>query len=205
MMTFPTAQPPDSGAEAADTVLAAAAMVEAAAQALADLLADHGLTPDRVIPERLAAVALRAGLRELAAGQMRAPSGLPAQSVVAWLRTVASELGAAGRADAAQDVPRTAQEAAGACGRVVTPGGAVAGAGEVAAAPDPVNSPAHYRAHASGVECITITEHMSFLMGSAMKYLWRADHKGGIEDLRKARWCLDREIANRERAVETPA
>ena len=64
---------------------------------------------------------------------------------------------------------------------------------------DPVEKPSHYTAHPSGVECITITEHMSFLRGNAMKYLWRADHKGGLEDLRKARWYIDREIANLEK------
>jgi hypothetical protein len=65
---------------------------------------------------------------------------------------------------------------------------------------DPVDHPKHYRSHPSGVECIAITEHMSFLRGNAIKYLWRADHKNGLEDLRKARWYLQREIANLERA-----
>ena len=61
---------------------------------------------------------------------------------------------------------------------------------------DPVNSPAHYTAHASGVECITITEHMNFCVGNAIKYLWRAGLKGdAIEDLEKSRWYIDREIA----------
>ena len=33
-----------------------------------------------------------------------------------------------------------------------------------------------------------------------MKYIWRADEKGSpIEDLKKARWYLDREISRRER------
>ncbi|KQQ98010.1 hypothetical protein ASF74_14850 [Arthrobacter sp. Leaf145] len=64
---------------------------------------------------------------------------------------------------------------------------------------DMVNSPAHYRTHPSGVECIQITEHMGFLLGNVIKYLWRADEKGSpLEDLRKARWYLDREIARRE-------
>lgn len=64
---------------------------------------------------------------------------------------------------------------------------------------DMVNLPPHYRKHASGVECIQITEHMNFCLGNCIKYLWRADHKGGLEDLKKARWYLDREIARRER------
>ncbi|NDG32339.1 DUF3310 domain-containing protein [bacterium] len=41
-----------------------------------------------------------------------------------------------------------------------------------------------------------ITEHMSFNLGNAVKYIWRASLKGKeIEDLRKARWYIDREIS----------
>ena len=66
-------------------------------------------------------------------------------------------------------------------------------------APDPVNHPPHYTAHPSGVECIAITEHMGFCLGNAVKYIWRADLKGNaVEDLRKARFYIDREIARRE-------
>jgi hypothetical protein len=61
---------------------------------------------------------------------------------------------------------------------------------------DPVNHPKHYTEHPSGVECIEITEHMGFCIGNAIKYLWRAGLKGEqVEDLRKARWYIDREIA----------
>ena len=61
---------------------------------------------------------------------------------------------------------------------------------------DPVNHPKHYTEHPSGVECIEITEHMNFNVGNAIKYLWRAGLKGEqVEDLRKARWYIDREIA----------
>ena len=63
---------------------------------------------------------------------------------------------------------------------------------------DPVNAPRHYRAHPSGVECIQITEHMSFTLGNAIKYIWRADLKHGVEDLRKAAWYIQREIERRE-------
>jgi hypothetical protein len=64
---------------------------------------------------------------------------------------------------------------------------------------DPVNHPKHYTAHPSGVECITITEHMNFNLGNALKYIWRAGLKqrSPKEDLLKARWYLDREIALR--------
>lgn len=56
--------------------------------------------------------------------------------------------------------------------------------------------PPHYQDHPSGVECIQITEHMNFCLGNAIKYIWRAGLKNNaIEDLRKARWYIDREIA----------
>ncbi|HEY3694090.1 DUF3310 domain-containing protein [Phenylobacterium sp.] len=68
-------------------------------------------------------------------------------------------------------------------------------------APERVNHPRHYNAHPSGVECITIVEHMSFNVGNAIKYLWRADEKGApIEDLEKAAWYIAREIAKRKAA-----
>lgn len=61
---------------------------------------------------------------------------------------------------------------------------------------DLVNHPPHYTSHPSGVECITVTEHMSFCVGNAIKYLWRAGEKGSqIQDLEKAVWYVQREIA----------
>ena len=69
---------------------------------------------------------------------------------------------------------------------------------------DSVNHPRHYNAHPSGVECIQIAEHMNFCLGNVMKYIWRCDEKGGLEDLKKARVYLNREIARRERAVSSP-
>ncbi|QXW04038.1 DUF3310 domain-containing protein [Rhodococcus globerulus] len=63
---------------------------------------------------------------------------------------------------------------------------------------DPVNHPAHYTEHPSGIECIQITEHMCFNLGNAFKYIWRADLKGSaLEDLEKARWYIDRELTKR--------
>lgn len=75
---------------------------------------------------------------------------------------------------------------------------------------DPVNHPTHYTSSPAacaacgrGIECIDITEHMGFALGNAVKYIWRADLKGdAIEDLRKARWYLDREITRREEQQE---
>jgi hypothetical protein len=61
---------------------------------------------------------------------------------------------------------------------------------------DNVNHPKHYNSHPSGVECIEITEHFNFNIGNAVKYCWRAGLKGEqVEDLRKARWYIDREIS----------
>ena len=67
---------------------------------------------------------------------------------------------------------------------------------------DLVNHPPHYTSHPSGIECIQVTEHLSFCIGNAIKYLWRADEKGSAEqDLRKAIWYIEREIALRSKAV----
>lgn len=61
---------------------------------------------------------------------------------------------------------------------------------------DPVEHPAHYTQHPSGVECVQITEHMNFCLGNALKYIWRAGLKGSaVEDLKKAIFYIEREIA----------
>ena len=60
-----------------------------------------------------------------------------------------------------------------------------------------VDHPKHYNDHPAGVECITIIEHMTFNVGSAMKYLWRAGLKPGastVQDLQKAKWYVEREL-----------
>ena len=65
-------------------------------------------------------------------------------------------------------------------------------------AADAVEHPKHYVSHPSGVECISITEHMGFCLGNAVKYIWRADLKGkALEDLHKAIWYIEREIQRR--------
>jgi len=69
---------------------------------------------------------------------------------------------------------------------------------EVVKPNDPVNHPKHYTNHPSGVECIQITEHMQFNLGNALKYIWRCDlKKDAIEDLKKAKFYIEREIALR--------
>lgn len=64
---------------------------------------------------------------------------------------------------------------------------------------DMVNNPPHYTQHPSGIEAIVITEWMGFCLGNCLKYIWRADHKGGLEDLKKAQYYLNREIERREK------
>lgn len=65
---------------------------------------------------------------------------------------------------------------------------------------DVVNKPPHYTEHPSGIECIQVTEHMSFNLGNAIKYIWRCDlKKDAIEDLKKAKWYIEREIDRRAR------
>jgi len=64
-------------------------------------------------------------------------------------------------------------------------------------AAEAVNHPAHYAA--SGVEPITAIEAwgLGFCLGNTVKYIARAGRKDPtklVEDLKKARWYLDREI-----------
>lgn len=63
-----------------------------------------------------------------------------------------------------------------------------------------VDHPIHYNLHPSGVECIDVIEHMSFNVGNAIKYLWRADYKADAqEDICKAIWYLERELERRKK------
>lgn len=56
-----------------------------------------------------------------------------------------------------------------------------------------VNHPKHYNKHPSGREAIELCEHLSFCLGNAIKYLFRAGHKGAEkQDLQKAAWYLAR-------------
>ena len=68
---------------------------------------------------------------------------------------------------------------------------------------DSIHKPKHYTEHPSGIECIQVTEHMGFNLGNAIKYIWRCDlKKDAIEDLKKAKWYIEREINKRERSDE---
>jgi len=58
-----------------------------------------------------------------------------------------------------------------------------------------INHPDHYTA--GGIETIDFIEakKLNYRLGNVVKYVTRADHKGKrLEDLKKARWYLDREI-----------
>jgi len=60
---------------------------------------------------------------------------------------------------------------------------------------DVVNHPDHYKV--GGIETIDFIEakNLNYHLGNVVKYITRADHKGKrLEDLKKAKWYLDREI-----------
>ena len=69
---------------------------------------------------------------------------------------------------------------------------------------DMVNHPAHYTQ--GGIECIDCIKSAivgkvgieAFCVGNAIKYLFRYEEKNGIEDVKKARWYIDRLITELE-------
>ena len=69
---------------------------------------------------------------------------------------------------------------------------------------DMVNHPSHYTQ--GGIECIdalkaaTISKTgiEAICTANAIKYLWRYEEKNGIEDVKKARWYIDRLIKELE-------
>lgn len=75
---------------------------------------------------------------------------------------------------------------------------------------DPVNKPSHY--NQSGIECIdamkamtwgtNVEPHAAYCWQNSFKYLWRWPYKNGLEDLRKAKWYLDRLISELEQYEE---
>jgi hypothetical protein len=66
---------------------------------------------------------------------------------------------------------------------------------------DAVNSPAHYNQGGieaiEGIEASMVPEaYAGYLKGNIMKYLWRYEKKEKpVQDLKKARWYLDRLIS----------
>ena len=65
-------------------------------------------------------------------------------------------------------------------------------------ASDLVNSPPHY--NQAGIECIeailaaTHEQREGYLQGNIIKYIWRYRYKNGLEDLKKARWYIEKLI-----------
>lgn len=70
---------------------------------------------------------------------------------------------------------------------------------------DMVNHPSHYTQ--GGIECIDALEAATINLkgieavctANAIKYLWRWKEKGGIEDLEKSKWYIDRLIKKMEK------
>ena len=69
---------------------------------------------------------------------------------------------------------------------------------------DMVNHPSHYTQ--GGIECIDCIKSATvgkigieaFCVGNAIKYLFRYEEKNGVEDVKKARWYIDRLIKELE-------
>lgn len=74
--------------------------------------------------------------------------------------------------------------------------------GKVISSSDPVNHPPHYKA--GGIETIDFIEakDLNYRLGNVVKYVSRAGKKASdpIQDLEKAAWYLQREIAARKQA-----
>ena len=69
---------------------------------------------------------------------------------------------------------------------------------------DPINNPQHYGGDANPYEAIKVIEAwgLGFCLGNVVKYIARAGKKDPakeLEDLKKARWYLDWEIARMEK------
>ena len=65
---------------------------------------------------------------------------------------------------------------------------------------DPIR-PSHYAFDEGVIECIDYIEShaFDFVEGNVIKYVTRYQHKNGTEDLKKARWYLDRLIERSEK------
>lgn len=64
---------------------------------------------------------------------------------------------------------------------------------------DIVNSPSHYTQGKIEIADFIDDQKMDFFLGNAIKYLSRYKHKGKpLEDLKKARWYVQRLIKNEE-------
>lgn len=69
---------------------------------------------------------------------------------------------------------------------------------------DMVDHPPHYAAMPGiDFECIEMIRWMSFNVGNACKYVWRAERKNGAQDLEKARWYVRDSINQRTTVFAT--
>ncbi len=69
---------------------------------------------------------------------------------------------------------------------------------------DAIHHPPHYGGEDNPYEAIKVIEawDLGFHLGNALKYIARAGKKGDmIEELKKARWYIDRAIARAERSA----
>lgn len=64
---------------------------------------------------------------------------------------------------------------------------------------DVVNHPKHYTQGKIEVIDFILDQKMGFLQGSVTKYICRYKYKNGVEDLKKARWFLDKLIEQEEK------
>ena len=69
---------------------------------------------------------------------------------------------------------------------------------------DNVNHPKHYTSGKIEVikiieDQLTSEEYRGYIKGQVIKYITRERHKNGLEDLKKARWYLDRLIKKMEK------
>lgn len=69
--------------------------------------------------------------------------------------------------------------------------------------PDVVNHPKHYTSGKIEVikiieDQLTPEEYRGYIKGQVIKYITRERYKNGLEDLKKARWYLDRLIKKME-------
>ena len=73
-----------------------------------------------------------------------------------------------------------------------------------AAPVETVNHPAHY--NSGKIEVIDFIEdqQLGFHAGNVIKYVARCRHKGGLEDLKKARWYLERLIQHETKGTDIP-
>ena len=75
--------------------------------------------------------------------------------------------------------------------------------------PDMVNHPEHYTQ--GGIECIDALKAATVgkrgieavCVANVIKYLWRYEEKNGIEDVRKAKWYIDRLLKELEESQQS--